>query len=51
MNKKKTRRRVPPINKQTAFELMFGYNGKVNNKHVKPLTVASRGGKINGVSI
>jgi hypothetical protein len=49
--KKRTTRIVPPINKQTAFELIFGYDGKENKKRLKPLVIQPRGGKLNGVSI
>ena len=49
--KKRNKRIVPPINKQTAFELMFGYDGKENCSRLKSLAMPSGRGKLNGQSI
>jgi len=42
---------MPPINKQTSFELMFGYDGIEPKKAKKALVYERSKGKLNGQSI
>jgi len=51
MRKKRTKRVTPPIGKQSAFELMFGYEVPEAKTAPKPLIYEGSRGRLNGQSI
>jgi len=51
MKQTNSKRVMPPIHKQTAFELMFGWSGTIEKVRLKPLKLEKGASRVNGVRI